>query len=72
MVVDETGLVLTNFHVIAGEIRDGSRRVLSASGTPDVGALRARFAAFDHPGAREIVGWLDGAYAIGADELQTQ
>lgn len=44
VVVDETGLVLTNFHVIAGEIRDGSRRVLSASGTPDVGALRARFA----------------------------
>jgi hyaluronoglucosaminidase len=35
-------------------------------------ALRARFAAFDHPGAREIVDWLDGGYAIGADELQTQ
>lgn len=34
--------------------------------------LRARFAAFDHPAAREIVGWLDGAYVIGADELQTQ
>lgn len=34
--------------------------------------LRARFAAFDHPAAREIVAWLDGAYAIGAEELQTQ
>ncbi|MBI1198896.1 MAG: hyaluronidase [Phenylobacterium sp.] len=34
--------------------------------------LRARFAAFDHPAAREIVAWLDGVYAIGADELQTQ
>lgn len=34
--------------------------------------LRARFAAFDHPAAREIVSWLDGGYAIGADELQTQ
>jgi hyaluronoglucosaminidase len=34
--------------------------------------LRARFAAFDHPAAREIVAWLDGGYAIGADELQTQ
>ncbi|MBK7824075.1 trypsin-like peptidase domain-containing protein [Nannocystis sp.] len=45
VVVDDTGLVLTNFHVIAGEIRDGSRRVLSASGTPEVtGAVRARFA----------------------------
>lgn len=36
------------------------------------GALRARFAAFDHPGAREITAWLDGAYAIGTEELQTQ
>jgi len=34
--------------------------------------LRARFAAFDHPAASEIVSWLDGAFAIGADELQTQ
>ena len=45
VVVDETGLVLTNFHVIAGEIRDPSRRVLSASGTPEVtGDVQARFA----------------------------
>lgn len=35
-------------------------------------ALRERFSAFDHPAAREILDWLDGAYAIGADELQTQ
>jgi hyaluronoglucosaminidase len=35
-------------------------------------ALDARFAAFDHTAAREITAWLDGAYAIGADELQTQ
>jgi hypothetical protein len=34
--------------------------------------LRARFAGFDHPAAREITGWLDGAYAVGAEELQTQ
>ena len=27
--------------------------------------LRERFAAFDHPAAREIVAWLDGACAIG-------
>ena len=33
--------------------------------------LRARFAAFDHPGAREIVAWLDGAWDA-ASELQTQ
>lgn len=29
-----------------------------------VAALRARFAAFDHPGAREIVKFLDGGYRI--------
>ena len=34
--------------------------------------LRDRFAAFDHPGAREIVAWLDGAWDAGAAELQTQ
>ena len=33
--------------------------------------LRARFAAFDHPGAREIVDWLNGAWD-SASELQTQ
>lgn len=33
--------------------------------------LRARYAAFEHPGAREIVAWLDGAYRIGADEMPT-
>jgi hypothetical protein len=33
--------------------------------------LHARFAAFDHPGAREIVNWLDGAWD-SASELQTQ
>jgi len=34
--------------------------------------LRARFAAFDHPAALEIVSWLDGAFDIGTAELQTQ
>ncbi|MCR5875107.1 protein O-GlcNAcase [Phenylobacterium sp. J426] len=34
--------------------------------------LRERLAEHDHPAAREIEAWLDGAYAIGADELQTQ
>jgi hypothetical protein len=33
--------------------------------------LRARYAGFDHPGAQEIVDWLDGAYRIGADEMPT-
>ncbi|MGA0607257.1 beta-N-acetylglucosaminidase domain-containing protein [Phenylobacterium sp. VNQ135] len=34
--------------------------------------LRERLAEHDHPAAREIEAWLSGAYAIGADELQTQ
>ena len=34
--------------------------------------LRARYAAFDHPAAREVVAWLDGAYAVTGEELQTQ
>lgn len=35
-------------------------------------ALRDRYAAFDHEAAREIVDWLDGAYAITGEEVETQ
>jgi len=31
--------------------------------------LRDEYAAIDHPGAREVVAWLDGAYAVTADIL---
>lgn len=34
--------------------------------------LRERYAAFDGPAAREVVAWLDGAYRITDDEVQTQ
>jgi hyaluronoglucosaminidase len=34
--------------------------------------LRARYAAYDHPAACEIVDWLDGGYAITGEMLQTQ
>ncbi|WP_293905061.1 beta-N-acetylglucosaminidase domain-containing protein [Phenylobacterium sp.] len=34
--------------------------------------LRDRFAAFDHPAAREIIAWLDGAFTGRADDMQTQ
>lgn len=34
--------------------------------------LRARYAAIDHAGAREIVGWLDGAYRITQEIMDTQ
>jgi hyaluronoglucosaminidase len=35
-------------------------------------ALRARYAAFDHPAAREIIAWLDGQWAVQGDMVQTQ
>jgi hypothetical protein len=34
--------------------------------------LQDRYAAFDHPAAREVVAWLEGAYAVTGEELQTQ
>lgn len=34
--------------------------------------LRARYAAFDHPGAREIVAWLDGTWRITDEIVRTQ
>jgi hyaluronoglucosaminidase len=34
--------------------------------------LRARYAAFDHPGAREILKWLDGGYAITREMVEAE
>jgi hyaluronoglucosaminidase len=34
--------------------------------------LRQRYATLDHPAAREIIGWLDGAYRITDEIVQTQ
>jgi hyaluronoglucosaminidase len=34
--------------------------------------LRERWAGVDHPGAREIIGWLDGEYRITDEIVQTQ
>jgi hypothetical protein len=36
------------------------------------GLLRERYARVDHPGAREIIAWLDGAYRITDEIVQTQ
>jgi hypothetical protein len=36
------------------------------------GALRERYARFDHPAAREIVDWLDGRWDVSAGLVQTQ
>ena len=35
-------------------------------------ALRDRYAAFDHPAAREIVAWLDGHWNVTDELVQTQ
>jgi hypothetical protein len=32
--------------------------------------LRGRYAAIDHPGAREIVAWLDGAYRVTRQDME--
>jgi hypothetical protein len=66
--------------VLGPELTDGVERtllLLEDAGLDGITAeqktrLHARFSAFDHRAAREIVAWLDGAFAIGADELQTQ
>jgi hypothetical protein len=34
--------------------------------------LRERYAAFDHPAAREIVAWLDGRWDVSDEDVQTQ
>ena len=34
--------------------------------------LRKRYTAFDHPAAREIVSWLDGAYRITQEIIDSQ
>jgi hypothetical protein len=34
--------------------------------------LRERYATVEHPAAREIIAWLDGAYRITDEIVQTQ
>jgi hypothetical protein len=34
--------------------------------------LRDIYAAFDHPAGREVVAWLDGAYEVGDEVVETQ
>ena len=66
--------------VLGPDLADGVERTLSLLEDTGLGGLtpeqtdrlRTRFGAFDHPAAREILDWLDGAFAIGAEELQTQ
>lgn len=39
---------------------------------PRIDALLERYSAIDHPGAREVVAWLSGEYAITGEQVQTQ
>ena len=39
---------------------------------PSAAALRERYAAVDHPGAREIVAWLDGHWRITKEDMEGQ
>jgi hypothetical protein len=64
---------------VAGEevarLIEGDLLSLQDAGLANLGAraarLRARYAAFAHPAAREIVAWLDGTYAITSEEMLT-
>ena len=51
-------------------------RLLEDAGLERLGAQRerllARYRAIDHAAAREIVGWLEGRYAVSAEMVQTQ
>lgn len=62
---DFAGLVERNLLALQDSGLDGMSDELK-------GRLRHRLVEYDHPAAREIEAWLDGAYAIGADELETQ
>ncbi len=51
----------------AQTFQDEGRDRLSAE---TIARLRPRYAAIDHPAAREIVGWLDGAYVVTAAMME--
>ena len=43
---------------------------LDTYATERLNTMRERYAAFDHPGAREIVAWLDGEYRITREMIE--
>ena len=56
--------------LVAGRLSALQDVGLERLGEDGVARLRGRFASSDHPGAREIVAWLDGAWKITRDELE--
>jgi hyaluronoglucosaminidase len=55
-----------------GRLVRGDLMLLQDLGIERARGLQERYAAFDHPGAREIVAWLDGAWRITREEMSTQ
>ena len=55
-----------------GRLVRGDLMLLQDLGIERVQGLQERYAAFDHPGAREIVAWLDGVWRITREEMSTQ
>ncbi len=49
-------------------LQDTGRDRLGARGE----SLAAKYAQFDHPAAKEVCTWLAGAYAVSAEQVQTQ
>jgi hyaluronoglucosaminidase len=56
---------------LAQMLRD-DLELLQDKGREAVQHLRARYAAIDHPAAREIVAWLDGFWSITRAEIESQ
>ena len=55
-----------------GRLVRGDLMLLQDLGIERVQGLQERYAAFDHPGAREIVAWLDGHWRITREEMSAQ
>jgi hypothetical protein len=55
-----------------GRLVRGDLMLFQDLGIERAQGLQERYAAFDHPGAREIVAWLDGHWRITREEMAVQ
>ena len=56
---------------VRGDLAQMQDAGLDRMGAKAKARLRERYAAFDHPGAREIVAWLDGVWTITRAEMES-
>ena len=56
---------------VRGDLAQMQDAGLDRMGAKVKARLRERYAAFDHPGAREIVAWLDGMWTITRAEMES-